>query len=80
MAHGTRLPVILIPDPIDRGFTARCLAIPGCISDGDTREEALSNIREAIALCLESQPEEGWTLPAGLEATELEFVEVTTAA
>jgi len=39
---------------------------------GDTREEALANIRDAIALCLANQPAEGWQLP--------EHVEITTVA
>jgi len=35
------------------GYTAYVPSLPGCISEGDTREEALSNIREAIDLYLE---------------------------
>ena len=35
------------------GFTAIVPALPGCISEGDTRDEALANIREAIALYLD---------------------------
>jgi predicted RNase H-like HicB family nuclease len=35
------------------GYTARCLELPAAISEGDTREEALENIREAIELVLE---------------------------
>ena len=35
-------------------FTAECLDLPGCISDGRTKEEAISNIREAIEAYLES--------------------------
>ena len=35
------------------GYTAHVPALPGCISEGDTREEALTNIRDAIALYLE---------------------------
>ncbi len=35
------------------GFTAFVPALPGCISEGDTREQALANIREAIELYLE---------------------------
>ncbi len=35
------------------GFTVHVPSLPGCISQGDTREEALENIREAIELYLE---------------------------
>ena len=35
------------------GFTAIVPSLPGCISEGDTREEALANVREAIALYME---------------------------
>jgi predicted RNase H-like HicB family nuclease len=46
------LKVILEPSD-EEGFTAIVPALPGCISEGDTREEALGNIREAIQLYLE---------------------------
>jgi predicted RNase H-like HicB family nuclease len=35
------------------GYTAYVPALPGCISEGDTRDEALANIREAIELYIE---------------------------
>ncbi|MEW6566553.1 MAG: type II toxin-antitoxin system HicB family antitoxin [Chloroflexota bacterium] len=35
------------------GFTAYVPSLPGCISEGDTQEEALANIQEAIRLYLE---------------------------
>lgn len=47
-----RLRVVLEPSA-DGGFTATVPALPGCISEGDTREQALENIQEAIALYLE---------------------------
>lgn len=37
-------------------------SIPGCVSQGDTRDEALANIREAIAACLEVRVEQGMPL------------------
>ena len=44
--------IILEPSE-EGGYTAIVPALPGCISEGDTREEALKNIREAIELYLE---------------------------
>jgi predicted RNase H-like HicB family nuclease len=35
------------------GYTAHVPSLPGCISEGDTREEAVANIREAIQIYLE---------------------------
>lgn len=47
-----KLKIVLEPSE-DGGFTVYVPSFPGCISEGDTREEALHNIREAIALYLE---------------------------
>jgi len=45
----------VVLEPSDEGgFTALVPALPGCISEGDTVEEAMSNIREALELYLES--------------------------
>ena len=35
------------------GYFAEVLGLPGCITEGETLDEALKNIREALALCLE---------------------------
>jgi predicted RNase H-like HicB family nuclease len=43
-------------------WITECPAIPGCISQGDTKREALQNIREAIRLCLEVRAERGLAL------------------
>ena len=65
-----KLPIILRPG--EDGWTiAECPVIPGCISQGRSREEALSNIEEAIELCLESREEEGWELPSEYEWVDL---------
>jgi predicted RNase H-like HicB family nuclease len=45
-------------------------AIPGCVSQGVTRDEALANIREAIGLCLEVRAELG--LPLTIETRQIE--------
>ncbi|MEW6517983.1 MAG: type II toxin-antitoxin system HicB family antitoxin [Thermodesulfobacteriota bacterium] len=47
-----QLRVILEPSE-EGGYTALVPSLPGCISEGETREEALKNIREAIELYLE---------------------------
>ena len=47
-----KLKVVLEPSD-EGGFTVVVPSLPGCISEGDSREEALANIREAIELYLE---------------------------
>jgi predicted RNase H-like HicB family nuclease len=47
-----KLRVVLEPSD-EGGYTAIVPALPGCISEGDTREEALANIMEAISLYIE---------------------------
>jgi predicted RNase H-like HicB family nuclease len=55
--------LVIITHGEDGYFVAEVPVIPGCISQGKTRKEALTNIKEAAELCLESMDEEGWTLP-----------------
>lgn len=57
-----RLPVIITPGEAGY-FVAEIPVIPGCFSQGKTKEEALANIKEAAELCLEGMEEEGWTIP-----------------
>ena len=45
----------------------RCPALPGCYSQGDTREEAVDNIREAIEAYLESLKKDHLPIPPGVE-------------
>jgi len=47
-----KLRVVLEPSE-EGGYTVSVPSLPGCISEGDTKEEALENIREAIDLYLE---------------------------
>lgn len=65
-----KLPVLLHPGD-DGWIVADCPLIPGCISQGRDRGEALANISEAIALCLENREQEGWRLPLGYEMCEV---------
>ena len=43
----------------DGFWVVECPAIPGCVSQGTTKDEALGNITEAITLCLEVRAEQG---------------------
>ena len=61
----------IVLDPSDEGgFTVYVPGLPGCISEGDTREEALANIKEAIELYLEPVEDDLLTLPEA-EVVEL---------
>jgi predicted RNase H-like HicB family nuclease len=51
-------------------WIVECPAIPGCVSQGHSKTEAIKNIREAIALCLEVRAERG--LPLTIETSQLE--------
>ena len=51
-----KYPVILHSDTEDGGYWVECPDIPGCASQGDTIEEALTMIKDAIKGCLESLP------------------------
>ena len=57
----------------DGGYVASVPVLPGCVSQGDTREEALQNIREAIDLYIEDCVAAGDVVP---EQDETEFVEL----
>ena len=49
---------IKLEESDEGGYTAQCLEIPAAISEGDTKEDALENIREAIQLVLEVTQEQ----------------------
>jgi len=50
--------VVLEEDEEVGGYVVSCPGLPGCFSQGDTMEEALENIKEAIQVCLESLAED----------------------
>jgi len=55
----------------DGVWITECPSIPGCVSQGQTREEAITNIQEAIRLCLEVRAERG--LPLTIETRRLDI-------
>ncbi len=54
----------------DGVWVAECPSIPGCVSQGGTKDEALANVREAIKLCLEVRAESG--MPLTIETQQVE--------
>jgi len=56
----------------DGAWVVECPAIPGCVSQGTTRDEAIANIRDAIKLCLEVRAERG--MPLTVETHQVEVV------
>ncbi len=64
-----KVTVVLEPSE-EGGYTVFVPNLPGCISQGDTREEALGNIREAIELYLELT-EHDYTIEKNSEIVEL---------
>lgn len=59
----------------DGGYIASVPALPGCVSQGDTRDEAVKNIREAVDLYIEDCIASGDPVP--IEA-DREYIEVKT--
>jgi predicted RNase H-like HicB family nuclease len=53
-------------------FVAECPAIPGCVSQGRTEEEALQNIQDAIRECLAVRAERGMPLTVATHEIEIE--------
>ncbi len=64
-----KLKIVLEPSE-ESGFTAYVPSLPGCISEGESKDEALNNIKEAIELYLEPVEDDFTYLP-GVEITEI---------
>lgn len=54
---------VLIYPGEDGFWVAECPSLPGCISQGETKESAVSNIREAIELYVDALVEDGLAVP-----------------
>jgi antitoxin HicB len=65
IAIGYRIPVRLDPQP-DGGFTVTSPALPELVTEGDTLEEALSNVEDAFAAVMELYQESGRALPPAI--------------
>ena len=64
---------VLIDQDEDGVFVAQVPSLPGCVTQGETRKQAVSNAEEAIAAYLESLNERGEAIPPSIDE---ELVEV----
>ncbi|HZT06848.1 MAG TPA: type II toxin-antitoxin system HicB family antitoxin [Chloroflexota bacterium] len=76
MARVYRVPVVLTPQA-EGGYTVTCPALTGLVTEGDSLEEALANVRDALRATLELYEDTGRPIPSGLvqdpEAGAVEF-------
>lgn len=63
--------VVIYPDREDGGWVCEVPSLPGCISQGDTREGALSNAREAIDTWIEAAHSLGRDIPDDAHDVEI---------
>ncbi|MBM3496155.1 MAG: type II toxin-antitoxin system HicB family antitoxin [Armatimonadetes bacterium] len=54
--------IITLDRDEDGVWIAECPSVPGCVSQGTSKDEALANIEDAIRLCLEVRSERGMSL------------------
>lgn len=55
---------VVLQQEADGGFVVTVPSLPGCVSQGDTRAEALNNVEEAIEVYIEDMIEAGETIPS----------------
>lgn len=64
-----KVPLVLLPQP-EGGFTVTSPLLPELITEGDTVEEALFNVRDALAAVVEAYEDLGRTLPANMRVVD----------
>ena len=62
--------IVLEPDEEGSGYTVIVPALPGCITQGRTREEAIERAKEAISLYIESLEADGEPIPKEIRLVE----------
>ena len=76
----SRYTIILHPEPEEGGCSATVPALPGCATQGETLEEAISSARDAIVLYVEDLRANGEPVPEEAAPTQAIIVEVTAEA
>jgi len=66
--------VIVYPDPESGAWVCEVPSLPGCLSDGPTKDAALENVRDAIRAWLEAAQELGWDVPTETQSAEVHLV------
>jgi predicted RNase H-like HicB family nuclease len=64
---------VVIEQDEDGAFVAQCPSLPGCVSQGQTRAEALGNIRDAITGYVESLKKHGEPIPPSIDEEVVEI-------
>jgi len=64
--------VVTIDRDEDGVWIVECPSIPGCVSQGATKDEALANVQDAIKACLEVRMERG--MPLTVETCQVEVI------
>ena len=71
-----RYTILLHPDEEQGGYTVTVPTLPGCITEGDTLEEAIAMAKEAIQLYIESLIADGEPVPEEHEHTQAIVINV----
>ena len=71
-----RYTILLHPDEEQGGYTVTVPSLPGCITEGDTIEEAIAMAKEAIQLYIESLVADGEPVPEEHEHTQALVINV----
>ena len=72
LIRGIKMKLIVTLERDETGMiVVECPAIPGCVSQGKTEEEALANIHEAIRGCLEARASAGMPLTVAIREVEV---------
>ncbi|MEW5761795.1 MAG: type II toxin-antitoxin system HicB family antitoxin [Bacillota bacterium] len=71
--------IVYLEPAEEGGYIASVPALPGCVTQGETREEALEMAKDAIEGYIASLKKHGESLPFGLDKAEVETVTVDVA-
>ena len=71
-----RYTVVLLPEPEEGGFSVLVPALPGCLTQGETVDEALTNAREVIGLHLRALARDGVPIPEETAPPQLATLDV----